>query len=186
MPKIYKKIRMLLLLSLCLTIGLTDIAHAKKTTLATDHNLLEKPKYYREWIYIGTALTPHDLNDGHASFPEFHNVYINPLGWQAWKAKGKFIDGTVIVKELLSVGDHQAVSGKGYFQGEFSVVAVAVKDKRRFANEPGNWGYFLFDSPSTTTTTAKPTASCAACHVAHAQTDLAFTQYYPILRSVKP
>ena len=27
---------------------------------------------YREWVYVGTPLTPNDLNNGNASFPEFH------------------------------------------------------------------------------------------------------------------
>ena len=39
---------------------------------------LKQPVGYREWVYIGTPLTPNDLNDGHSNFPEFHNVYIDP------------------------------------------------------------------------------------------------------------
>src|ERR1700744_4379065 len=28
------------------------------------------PKNYREWIFVGSPLTPNALNDGHANFPE--------------------------------------------------------------------------------------------------------------------
>ena len=38
--------------------------------------LLRPDISYREWIYIGTPLTPNDLNPPEAPFPEFHNVYI--------------------------------------------------------------------------------------------------------------
>lgn len=33
-----------------------------------------RPKDYRTWVYIGTPVTPNDLNGGHAAFPEIHNV----------------------------------------------------------------------------------------------------------------
>jgi len=46
---------------------------------------LERPTGYREWIYVGTPLTPDDMNDGKAAFPEFHNVYIDPESWAHWK-----------------------------------------------------------------------------------------------------
>lgn len=166
---------------------------ASSAIFAADHrftksNELYKPENYREWIYIGTALTPHDKNDGKASFPEFHNVYINRSGWKQWKKNGEFADGAVIVKELLSVGGNEAVSGKGYFQGEFSGIAVMVKDKKRFSDKPGNWGFFAFgnDAPVTDKRSAFDDSSCAQCHVNHAKKDMVFTQYYPILgQSVK-
>ena len=31
----------------------------------------------REWIYIGTPLTPNDMNGGDAPFQEFHAVSID-------------------------------------------------------------------------------------------------------------
>jgi hypothetical protein len=29
---------------------------------------------WREWVYVGSPLTPNALNGGHAGFPEYHNV----------------------------------------------------------------------------------------------------------------
>ena len=46
-------------------------------------------------------------------------VYIDPESWAHWKRASTFRDGTILVKELVSVGSKQAVSGNGYFQGEF-------------------------------------------------------------------
>jgi len=65
---------------------------------------LQRPTGYREWVYVGTPLTPNDLNSGKAAFPEFHNVYIDPLSWAHWKTTGQFREGTIIMKELVSVG----------------------------------------------------------------------------------
>jgi len=36
---------------------------------------LDRPTGYREWVYVGTPVTPNDMNNGKAAFPEFHNVY---------------------------------------------------------------------------------------------------------------
>lgn len=61
----------------------------------TDDGRLLQPTGYRKWIYVGTPLTPHDMNDGKAAFPEFHSVYINPSAYDQYKQTGEFPDGTV-------------------------------------------------------------------------------------------
>jgi hypothetical protein len=142
---------------------------------------------YREWVYIGTPLTPNDMNNGNAAFPEFHNVYIHPSDFDHYKRTGRFPDGTVMVKELVSVGAKQATSGNGYFMGEYVGLEATVKDSERFADEPGNWAYFSFGHsyPLADRAAALPAASCNACHAASAADDFVFTQYYPVLRAAK-
>ena len=150
---------------------------------------LERPTGYREWIYVGTPLTPNDLNDGKAAFPEFHNVYIDPDSWAHWKSHGEFRDGTILIKELVSVGSKAAVSGNGYFQGEYVGLEATIKSKSQFPNDPGNWAYFSFSTADhkalTETASAFPKEACNACHQASAQDDFVFTQYYPVLSAGK-
>jgi len=149
---------------------------------------LERAVGYREWVYVGTPLTPNDLNPPEANFPEFHNVYIHPDDFAHWSDTGTFPDGTVLVKELITVGATNATSGRGYFMGEFRGFETTVKDSIRFPDEPGNWAYFSYghDYPLAETAAAQPTGSCNACHDASAADDWVFTQYYPILRAAKP
>jgi len=149
--------------------------------------LLRPDVSYREWVYVGTPLTPNDLNPPEAPFPEFHNVYIHPGDFDHWKRTGRFPDGTVIVKELVLVGTRQAVSGKGYFMGEFAGLEVTIKDSKRFKDEPGYWAYYSFGHsyPLADTAQAFPAAACNACHEASAADDFVFTQYYPVLRAAK-
>jgi hypothetical protein len=146
---------------------------------------LERPTGYREWVYVGTPLTPNDLNDGKAAFPEFHNVYIDPESWAHWKKTGTFRDGTILMKELVSVGSKAGVSGKGYFMGEFVGLEATIKSKQHFPKEPGNWGYYSFSSKDhkTLSETAKPfpASACNSCHAGAARDDFVFTQYYPVL-----
>ena len=148
---------------------------------------LLRPTDYRKWIYIGTPLTPNDLNDGNAPFPEFHSVYMNPEAFSHYEKTGEFPNSTVLVKELISVGEKEATSGNGYFMGEFVGLEVAIKDKTRFEDEPGNWAYFSFGHsyPLKDNARVQPAASCNDCHDGNADDDWVFTQYYPVLRAAK-
>jgi Cytochrome P460 len=150
---------------------------------------LKQPVGYREWVYIGTPLTPNELNDGEASFPEFHEVYIDPESFAHYKKTGKLRDGTILVKELSSVGSKKAPSGNGYFQGEFTGLETAIKDSKRFKDEPGNWAYFTFGHkyPLKTEVAKSAVALCNQCHQDNAgKTDWVFSQYYPGLRAAAP
>lgn len=146
--------------------------------------MLVRPEGYREWIYIGTPLTPNDMNKGNAPFPEFHNVYVDPQSYAEWKRTGQFRDGTVIIKELTSVGSKAAASGNGYFMGEFTGLEAAVKDTKRFSAASNGWAYFSYGHtyPLAAKAAAQPNSVCASCHLT-APNDMVFAQYYPVLRA---
>jgi hypothetical protein len=154
----------------------------------TDAGKLKRPYGYRQWVFVGTPVTPNDLNGGEATFPEFHNVYIDPESFAHFQKTGQFRDGTVLIKELTSVGSKKAASGNGYFEGDFSGLEAAIKNSKRFKDEPGNWGYFSFGHkyPLKKEAPANATASCNACHQDNAKMDWVFTQYYPVLRAAMP
>ncbi|TYP82842.1 MULTISPECIES: cytochrome P460 family protein [Nitrosomonas] len=171
------------------TAGQQDDRHEPGRTTYAHFNKggqLLTPRNYREWIFIGAPVTPKDMNDGNPAFPEFHNVYIDPVSWAHWKQTGKFRDGTIIVKELVSVGAEEAASGNGYFQGEYLGIVATVKDSKRFADRPNNWAYFGYDSYKSKSAAPQPDESCNACHKENAAEDNVFTQYYPVLRAGKP
>ncbi len=151
------------------------------------------PDMFRKWIYVGTPLTPNDMNDGEASFPEFHAVYMDPISFAHFEKTGVYPDGTVIVKELSSVGSKDATSGKGYFMGDFTGLEMTIKDSVRYKDEPGKWGYYSFGHkyPLKAEAAMNKAASCNACHeknVSHPQNlskDWTFEQYYPVLRAAR-
>ncbi|MBL4604394.1 MAG: cytochrome P460 family protein [Flavobacteriaceae bacterium] len=150
---------------------------------------LIRPTDYRSWVYVGTPLTPNDMNNGKAAFPEFHNVYIDPASYNHYKKTGKWREGTILIKELVSVGGKAAVSGAGYFMGDFIGFEATIKSKKHFPKEPGNWAYFSFTNPTggTLAATGKPfkTNQCNACHNTSVGDDFVFTQHYPVLRAAK-
>ena len=189
MIKIISKLSVCYALLIGLTAGLISSGVYAEEYFNIKNGELERPTGFREWIYVGTPVTPNDLNDGKAAFPEHHNVYIDPTSWAHWKKTGEFRDGTILMKELVSVGSKAAVSGNGYFQGDFIGLEATIKSKKHFPNEPGNWAYYSFSNPDLKTlkdsAKAFPAASCNGCHAGAAADDWVFTQYYPVLRGGK-
>jgi hypothetical protein len=95
-------------------------------------------------------LTPNALNGGKANFPEYHNVYIEPCAYEAYKKTGVFPNGTIFYEELQLTqaaenpdGSRTEPSGRGYFPGKLNGADVTVKDTERFS-DTGGWGYFNF------------------------------------------
>ena len=173
--------------------GSSDMAdnsdYKNKSYFTMENGELIRPTGYRSWVYVGTPVTPNDMNNGKAAFPEMHNVYIDPASYDHYKNTGKFREGTILMKELVSVGSKAAVSGNGYFMGEFIGLEASVKSKEHFPDEPGNWAIFSFTQPKDGTlkerTKAFPYDACASCHNDNADDDFVFTQYYPVLRAAK-
>lgn len=156
---------------------------AKPLVEFTADGKVKQPVGYRKWVYIGTPVTPNDMNDGEANFPEFHNTYMDPESFAHVEQTGEYRDGTVIVKEMTAVGSKEQTSGKGYFQGEFSGLEISIKDSKRFPNEPGNWAYFSYGHkyPLKAEAPKNGAASCNSCHENNA-TNFVFSDVYPVLK----
>ena len=160
----------------------------KYTAEFTTDGELIRPTGWREWVFVGSPLTPNSLNGGNASFPEFHSVYIDPESWAHWKETGTFREGTMFAKELTLVGETAATSGIGFFNGELQGFEIAHKDTSKYSAETDGWAYYTFGhkpEPYADSTVAQPTAACAVCHTAAAADDMVFTQYYSILVAAK-
>ena len=151
---------------------------------------LQLPTEYHTWVFLGSPLTPHALNDGKAGFPEYHNVYIHPEAFKAYRKTGQFPEGTVLLKELQLTmpgthddGSRVEASGRGYFPAVRNGIDISVKDSKRFKDTNG-WGFFNFGHhapPYAQTAAAAPKAACAGCHIANAD-DMVFAKFYsPIL-----
>jgi len=158
----------------------------------TPDGKMKLPTGYREWVFLGSPLTPNALNNGKAAFPEFHNVYVEKRNFDAYEKTGKFPEGTVLVKELALLqkptfpdSSRKEASGRGYFDGDFNGMDVSVKDRKRFAGTNG-WGYFTFGHhavPYEQTAAEASREQCAGCHIANvAKTDMTWVQFYPVLR----
>ena len=134
-------------------------------------------------------MTPNALNGGKATFPEFHNVYIEPCSYAKYMKTNVFPEGTILFKELQLTlpgqfpdGSRTEPSGRGYFPGPFNGADVSVKDTKRYPETKG-WGYYSFNHPEPKAPPAArtPEKECGYCHVASAKKDDVWTQFYPLL-----
>ena len=151
------------------------------------------PRGYHKWVFLGSPLTPHALNGGNAPFPEYHNVYVQPEAFDAYRATGVWPNGTILLKELQLTtpkqyddGSSVEVSGRGFFPGARNGIDISVKDEKRFGQTNG-WGFCNFGHhapPYLESAAAAPKAACAACHIANA-TDMVFSKFYSQILDAK-
>ena len=185
----FRKILTTSIVAMMISFGAGNHALAAGPAQFNDKGELLLPQNYREWVMVGTQVTPNELNEGKAPFTEIRTVYVDPESYAHWKKTGEFRDGTMTVKELISVGERKGPgSGNGYFMGDYIGLEASVKDSKRFASEPGYWGFYIFYVPGTPLVAAAqnlPTQECAECHKVNAKDDLVFTQFYPVLRAAK-
>jgi len=180
-----------LLLGMALTaIAPSEAADEDRKPRWTADGELILPTGYHEWVFLGSPLTPHALNDGNAPFPEYHNVYVQPESFRAYRQTGEWPEGTILLKELQLTrpasnpdGSSLEVSGRGYFPGARNGIDISVKDAGRFADSNG-WGFFNFGHhapPYLETAAEQPVEACAGCHIANAD-NMVFSKFYqPIL-----
>lgn len=171
-------------------------AQNQPTAVFDSAGRVKLPAGYRRWVFVGAPLTPNELNNGQAGFPEYHHVYIQEKNVDAYLKTGVFPEGTVIVKELDRLldptfpdGSRMEPSGRGYFNGVYNGIDMTVKDSKKFAGTNG-WGFFTFGHhplPYEQWAAEATVEQCAGCHIANvAKTDMTWIQFYPILRDKDP
>ena len=143
---------------------------------------LKLPTNWRQWIFVGDPLTLNALNGGHANFPEYHNVYIEPGSYAIYKKTGVFPEGTIFVKELQLTtkpdenpdGSRTQPSGRGYFPGDFNGADVTVKDTKRFA-DIGRLGVLQFQSSRAKSSNRQGEGEIGMCILSYRQRQAATT-----------
>ncbi len=143
---------------------------------------LAAPLDYREWVFLTSGVninysdTP--MNMGHEMVD---NVFVDPASWRAFKASGRWPDGTMFVKEGRVGSSRGSINKSGIFQTEQRFdLEVHVRDSKRFK---GGWGFFvnIADKPAKV---LPSTASCYACHEAHGAVATTFVQFYPTAKPI--
>lgn len=164
----------------------------RRVVFTSDGNI-QIPVGYREWYHVGTRYKSSGTNllDGTTlTAPQVMNAYVEPSALKVFQSTGKWPDGTQIVKEFSEIRQGKDCDaktyicttplGSGIFETGYSGLAMMVKDKQHFPNEPGNWAYFGFGHqapPYQKTARAFPRERCASCHIKNAaDTGYVFTR----------
>ena len=144
----------------------------------TSDGQMKFPEHYREWVYLTSGFDMSYNPGGASDHHMFDNVFVNPEAYKAFVETGTWPDKTVMVLEVREAQGKGSINQRGNFQSGVMGVEVHVRDAARFA---GKWGFFGFDDGKKTSEVIPQTASCYACHTAHAAVDTTFVQFYPTL-----
>jgi hypothetical protein len=158
------------------------------------------PVDFTSWIFVGSNLGLGYAWEVRANTPaerarqepaKYHNVYISPPAYAAYKQTRQFPDKTVLVMDVYEAQSREAqgVVNQGSFNGARLGVEVAVKNRNRPDGQATEWAYYDFTSgvPGQLRPEARafPDVACYDCHKAHAGDDNVWVQFYPTLRRIK-
>ena len=156
----------------------------------TDFRRPEAANELASMDFCRIAIDPRRANGGHANFPEYHNVYIEPGSYDDPQEKGVFPDGTIFVKELqLTVKPeenrmaHGQIFGTGLFPWRFNGADVTVRTQTLCRSEGGIL-QFQSSRAKGSNRQGKVKSKWAFCHIASAKRDEVWTQFYRVLDEV--
>jgi hypothetical protein len=176
-------------------------APARHRPRYTAEGLLEVPRDFRTWVFVGANLSPEYKTTAASAKTQdkpgdqrpgkrddaFHNIYINPESYDSFIRTGTFPDPTILMMEVFHADDKDpaGVLSGGQVEGKRVSLQAAVKDR----NRPGGgvpWAYYTFEPDKKTgafkPAEAFPDAMCYDCHLKHASKDNVWVQFYPALR----
>lgn len=135
-----------------------------------DTSQISFPQGYRTWFHHHSTVNM----TGHQ--PEgnigLQHVYANAAAQDGLKS-GTFSDGATFVVDRFK---YTEADNHSLTQGDRKVVAVIVRDAKRYA-ETGGWGFQAFKGGDPEQKVVKDGGkACFACHVSHAENNFLFTR----------
>jgi len=137
------------------------------------------PADYRRWIYLSSGLGM-SYTAAASGMVMFDNVFVDRAAYERFLRTGTWPEGTMMVLENRDSRQNGSINRNGHFQTDRMGVEIHVKDAKRFKT---GWAFFGFDG-ETPATMIPTSASCYACHAAHAAVDTTFVQFYPTLAPI--
>jgi hypothetical protein len=134
------------------------------------------PKNYAEWIFVSTGYATAYTDGPNAGRPLFHNVFVNPEAYQAFKKTGTWPDKTALILELRGSETKSSINKQGFVQTEIAAIEAHIKDSAK-----GGWSFYGFDGKGQGGKPFPKTADCFTCHEQNGAVDTTFVQFYPTL-----
>lgn len=141
---------------------------------------LQRPTDIDTWVFLGTSLNMASADK--AAHPHQHlmnNVFIEPLAYSTFRNTGEFPEGTMTAILIYSARADGAQAPGGLLPDKLQAFEMSVKDSRRFPKT--GWAFYNF-GPDGYSAQPQPQDTCYHCHKEHAETELVFGQYYPVLK----
>ena len=139
------------------------------------------PDNIDEWVLLGSSIGQRyeEVEFDSNSPGMFQVVQMEPTAYAEYKRTGEFPDGTMFALSFYTAETDVPPNQAGFVMGESHGIEIHIRSSERF--ESGS-GFFNFGMGDTGQLIPAPNA-CIACHTEHAESDMVFTQFYPVLRN---
>jgi hypothetical protein len=157
-----------------LTISIAASLFAALPFVAQSADDLKPPDGYRKWFHVNTMIVDKasplfDVLGG------MHNIHVNSAGEAALKKGGPYPDKTIFLSDVHDF----TVSDGTYVEGPQKILAVMVKDKKKYA-ATGGWGWQAWAGGDAAKPVVKDAAKeCFECHQARKDNDYVYSTYIP-------
>jgi hypothetical protein len=161
-----------------------DLAAETYVTLVDGTGTIRLPEDFRlQWTHLGSWVVADADAPGHG----IHDVYTQPEAARAYRERGRFPDGTVLIKAIGGLARGTLTTGDAVWAGEPKIWFVMVKDRAGRFPDSGHWaegwGWALFEAAAPGVNASDGfEQSCRGCHLPARGTDWVFVDGYPSLR----
>ncbi|MGA2475379.1 MAG: cytochrome P460 family protein [Terriglobia bacterium] len=129
------------------------------------------PNDPRHWRHVKTMVIFSSENKLFERFGGLHNVYVNDIGWPAFKNGKLYPDGSMLALELYDISSHGgAIEPRGL------KALYVMKKNGKLYPDTGGWGFEVFQG-NTETPTLKDMKPCFDCHKPWKDKDYVKSEY---------
>jgi hypothetical protein len=135
---------------------------------------IKMPSGYRHWFHVNTMVIDKE-SPLFAGLGGMHNVYVNSTGEAALKKGGRYPGKSMFVTDLHEF----TVSDGSYVEGARKVIAVMVKDSKKYPST-GGWGFQFWEGGDPKKPAVIDAAKeCFECHQPKKDQDYVYSTYIP-------
>jgi hypothetical protein len=129
------------------------------------------PNDPRHWRLVKSMVIFSSDNKLFDQFGGLHNVFVNDIGWPAFKGGKLFPDGSMLALELYSTAN-----SPGAIEGRGLKATYVMKKSAKLYPDTGGWGFEVFQG-SDNKPTLKDMMPCWDCHKAGKSRDYVKSEY---------
>ena len=149
-----------------------------------DGNLVV-PADMDEWIFIGSSL---GMGYSQENFdPDspgmFQVARMEPRAYAAFRATGRFVDGTMIALHFYGSENEISINRAGFVMGDLHFAEIHYKDSARF---PDGFNFYNLPNDAGVAAEIELPNDCVECHKRDGAYDGVFVQFYPPIHPYLP
>ena len=154
-----------------LGVGAMVMAGAVLYAQAPKKTAIAYPEGYRTWVHVKSMVIFSKENKLFERFGGLHNIYVNEIGWKAFRVGSVFPDGSMFAFDLYDISTYPgAIQARGR-----KFLAVMKKNSKLYA-DTGGWGFEVFTGYQGTGT-LKDMKECFNCHSGQKRRDYVFSEF---------